>query len=220
MVARTGSPRPVGCRPGCVGCGIGTDERAQDELRAVLGSSVPVVLDADALTLLGDGAAAPPGCATGTRRPWSPRTTASSPGSPASRSGRTGWRPPAGSPRGSAWSCCSRATVRSWRRPDGTAWANPTGTPALATAGTGDVLAGLLVSLLAAGLPADRAAVAAAFVHGLAGRQAGGAVWRGGASAGDRPGRGGGAARGDPLAVDRTLGLTGDRDPRRWLPAS
>src|SRR5262249_14822911 len=56
--------------------------------------------------------------------------------------------------------------------PDGTAWANPTGTPVLATAGTGDVLAGLLVSLLAAGLPADRAAVAAAFVHGLAGRRA------------------------------------------------
>ena len=38
------------------GCGLGTDERAQDELRAVLGSSVPVVLDADALTMLGDGA--------------------------------------------------------------------------------------------------------------------------------------------------------------------
>jgi NAD(P)H-hydrate repair Nnr-like enzyme with NAD(P)H-hydrate dehydratase domain len=56
--------------------------------------------------------------------------------------------------------------------PDGTAWANPTGTAALATAGTGDVLAGLLVSLLAAGLPADRAAIAAAFVHGLAGRRA------------------------------------------------
>ena len=54
--------------------------------------------------------------------------------------------------------------------PDGTAWVNPTGTPALATAGTGDVLAGLVVSLLAGGLPADRAAIAAAFVHGLAGR--------------------------------------------------
>ena len=56
--------------------------------------------------------------------------------------------------------------------PDGTAWVNPTATPALATAGTGDVLAGLLGSLLAAGLPADRAAVAAAFLHGLAGRRA------------------------------------------------
>ena len=39
--------------------------------------------------------------------------------------------------------------------PDGTAWANPTGTPALATAGTGDVLAGLLV-LAARGGPAGR----------------------------------------------------------------
>jgi hydroxyethylthiazole kinase-like uncharacterized protein yjeF len=56
--------------------------------------------------------------------------------------------------------------------PDGRAWVNPTGTSALATAGTGDVLAGLLVSLLAAGVPAERAALAAAYVHGLAGREA------------------------------------------------
>ncbi|GAB3953316.1 hypothetical protein GCM10027614_58540 [Micromonospora vulcania] len=38
--------------------------------------------------------------------------------------------------------------------PDGRAYVNPTGTPALATGGTGDVLAGLLGSLLAAGVPA------------------------------------------------------------------
>ena len=56
--------------------------------------------------------------------------------------------------------------------PDGRVYVNPTGTPALATGGTGDVLAGLLGSLLAAGLPAEHAAVAAAFVHGLAGRLA------------------------------------------------
>jgi len=56
--------------------------------------------------------------------------------------------------------------------PDGTAYANPTGSAALATAGTGDVLAGLLGSLLAAGLPAAHAAAAAAYVHGLAGREA------------------------------------------------
>ena len=55
---------------------------------------------------------------------------------------------------------------------------NPTGTPALASAGTGDVLAGLLVSLLASGLPADRAAISAAFLHGLAGRRV--AAQRGG----------------------------------------
>jgi len=56
--------------------------------------------------------------------------------------------------------------------PSGEVWANPTGTSALATAGSGDVLAGLLGSLLAAGLPPERAAVAAAYVHGLAGRRA------------------------------------------------
>jgi hydroxyethylthiazole kinase-like uncharacterized protein yjeF len=56
--------------------------------------------------------------------------------------------------------------------PDGRAYVNPTGTPALATAGTGDVLAGLLGSLLAGGLQPERAAVAAAYAHGLAGRYA------------------------------------------------
>jgi hydroxyethylthiazole kinase-like uncharacterized protein yjeF len=56
--------------------------------------------------------------------------------------------------------------------PDGPAYVNPSGTPALATAGTGDVLAGLLGSLLAAGVAPGRAAVAAAYAHGLAGRAA------------------------------------------------
>ncbi|WP_418958585.1 NAD(P)H-hydrate dehydratase [Streptomyces tritici] len=48
--------------------------------------------------------------------------------------------------------------------------ANPTGTPWLATAGSGDVLSGLAGSLLAAGLPARDAASAAAYLHGLAAR--------------------------------------------------
>jgi hydroxyethylthiazole kinase-like uncharacterized protein yjeF len=56
--------------------------------------------------------------------------------------------------------------------PDGVAYVNPTGTPALATAGTGDILAGLLGSLLAAGVEPAWAAVCAAYVHGLAGMEA------------------------------------------------
>jgi hydroxyethylthiazole kinase-like uncharacterized protein yjeF len=47
---------------------------------------------------------------------------------------------------------------------------NPTGTPWLATAGSGDVLSGLAGSLLAAGLPAPDAGATAAYLHGLAGR--------------------------------------------------
>ncbi|GGS64608.1 NAD(P)H-hydrate dehydratase [Streptomyces cinerochromogenes] len=48
--------------------------------------------------------------------------------------------------------------------------ANATGTPWLATAGSGDVLSGLAGSLLAAGLGAVDAGSAAAYLHGLAGR--------------------------------------------------
>ncbi|MEV5173490.1 NAD(P)H-hydrate dehydratase [Streptomyces flaveolus] len=47
---------------------------------------------------------------------------------------------------------------------------NATGTPWLATAGSGDVLSGLAGSLLAAGLGAADAGSAAAYLHGLAGR--------------------------------------------------
>lgn len=49
---------------------------------------------------------------------------------------------------------------------------NPTGTPWLATAGSGDVLSGLAGSLLAAGLTPLDAASTAAYLHGLAGRYA------------------------------------------------
>jgi hydroxyethylthiazole kinase-like uncharacterized protein yjeF len=49
---------------------------------------------------------------------------------------------------------------------------NPTGTPYLATAGSGDVLSGLAGSLLAAGLSALDAGSVAAYLHGLAGRHA------------------------------------------------
>ncbi|MER5433962.1 NAD(P)H-hydrate dehydratase [Streptomyces sp. NPDC002588] len=49
---------------------------------------------------------------------------------------------------------------------------NATGTPWLATAGSGDVLSGLAGSLLAAGLSAVDAGSAGAYLHGLAGRYA------------------------------------------------
>ncbi len=49
---------------------------------------------------------------------------------------------------------------------------NPTGTSALATAGTGDVLTGIIATLLAQGLAPVDAARAAAYWHGLAGQRA------------------------------------------------
>ncbi len=47
---------------------------------------------------------------------------------------------------------------------------NPTGTPRLATAGSGDVLSGLIGALLAGGMTAIDAATAGAYLHGLSAR--------------------------------------------------
>ncbi|WP_067930082.1 bifunctional ADP-dependent NAD(P)H-hydrate dehydratase/NAD(P)H-hydrate epimerase [Alicyclobacillus kakegawensis] len=60
--------------------------------------------------------------------------------------------------------------------PDGRIAVNPTGDASLATAGTGDVLAGLIGGLLAQGLPPFAAAAAGAWIHGRAGELAGEAM--------------------------------------------
>ncbi len=54
-------------------------------------------------------------------------------------------------------------------RPDGLVAICPTGNPGIATAGTGDVLTGMIVGLLAQGVPSWGAACAATYLHGLAG---------------------------------------------------
>jgi hydroxyethylthiazole kinase-like uncharacterized protein yjeF len=55
--------------------------------------------------------------------------------------------------------------------PDGPVWVYPHANPALASAGTGDVLAGLCAGLLAQGLAPADAACLAVVVHALAGRR-------------------------------------------------
>jgi hydroxyethylthiazole kinase-like uncharacterized protein yjeF len=56
--------------------------------------------------------------------------------------------------------------------PDGTVAVSSGATPALATAGTGDVLAGVIVALLAQGVDAFDAAAAGVWLHASAGRKA------------------------------------------------
>ncbi|MFR9774726.1 NAD(P)H-hydrate dehydratase [Micromonospora sp. MS34] len=153
------------------GSGLGIGEESVAELRAVLSTPVPVVLDADALTLLVDGRMADrlrerdaPIVVTPHDREYA-RLCGEMPG--ADRV--------AAALRLAAWMNAvvllkgDRTIIGT---PDGRAYVNPTGTPVLATGGTGDVLAGLLGSLLAAGLAPERAAAAAAYLHGLAGREA------------------------------------------------
>jgi ADP-dependent NAD(P)H-hydrate dehydratase / NAD(P)H-hydrate epimerase len=57
--------------------------------------------------------------------------------------------------------------------PDGSLWINPTGTPALAKGGTGDILTGIMAGMLAQ-FPEHReaAVLAAVYLHGLAGQRA------------------------------------------------
>ncbi|WP_434741700.1 NAD(P)H-hydrate dehydratase [Micromonospora sp. SH-82] len=153
------------------GSGLGTGAEAAGELRAVLATSVPVVLDADALTLLVDGSMADllrrrdaPVVVTPHDREYA-RLCGEQPG--ADRVAAT--------LRLAAWMNAvvllkgDRTVIGT---PDGRAYVNPTGSAALSTGGTGDVLAGLLGSLLAAGVRADRAAAVAAYLHGSAGREA------------------------------------------------
>lgn len=53
--------------------------------------------------------------------------------------------------------------------PDGTAYVNTTGNPGMATGGSGDVLTGIVLALLAQGYNQNQAAFMAVFIHGLAG---------------------------------------------------
>jgi hydroxyethylthiazole kinase-like uncharacterized protein yjeF len=152
------------------GSGLGTGEEARTELRSVLATPLPVLLDADAISLLVGGEHAED------LRRDAPLVLTPHDGEFKRLAGEAPGADRAGAAaRLAAWTNAvvllkgNRTIVAT---PGGEIWANPTGSPALATAGTGDVLAGLLGSLLAAGLSPVRAAVMAAYVHGLAGRRA------------------------------------------------
>lgn len=69
--------------------------------------------------------------------------------------------------------------------PDGRLSINPVATPALASGGTGDVLAGMIGSLRGQGLSAFEAAATGVYVHGLAGQGLEREVGRSGVLAGD-----------------------------------
>jgi hydroxyethylthiazole kinase-like uncharacterized protein yjeF len=150
-----------------VGSGLGIDDRAASELEFALATDLPVLVDADGLTLLAQHRDWVAGCAAATVLTPHDREFAR-------MFGDVGDDRLAAARRAADELGCvvllkgDRTIVTDGR----TTYVNPTGTPALATAGSGDVLNGLIGALLAAGVPAVDAAAGGAFVHGLAGRLA------------------------------------------------
>ncbi len=145
-----------------VGPGLGTDATAEQTLRFALRSDVPVLVDADGLTLL----ARHPELVTERAAP-----TVLTPH--AGEFERLAGRPPGDDRVAAARSLAAelgavvllKGHVTVIAAPDGPVYLNPAGGSWAATAGSGDVLSGIIGALLAAGLAPGEAAAAAAFVH-------------------------------------------------------
>jgi hydroxyethylthiazole kinase-like uncharacterized protein yjeF len=155
------------------GPGMGTTDDARARLRDLLQADVPVLVDADGLTLL-----------TQLRAELRTRTAPTLITPHAGELGRLLQADPADieahrldyAIRAAAElniTVLLKGSTTVIASPGGAAVrVNSTGTPWLATAGSGDVLSGLAGALLAQGLSTADAAMAAAYLHGLAGRLA------------------------------------------------
>jgi hydroxyethylthiazole kinase-like uncharacterized protein yjeF len=155
------------------GPGMGTTDVAAARLRAVLDTSLPVLVDADGLSLLARHEGLLPRPAPTLLTPHAGelgRLLGADPADVEAR--RLEYARRAATEFGACVLLKGSTTVIA--PPDGLdpVLVNTTGTPWLATAGTGDVLSGLAGALLAQGLLPPQAAIAAAYLHGLAARLA------------------------------------------------
>jgi ADP-dependent NAD(P)H-hydrate dehydratase / NAD(P)H-hydrate epimerase len=158
------------------GPGMGTGEGATARLTAIMRTDLPVLVDADGLTILSQHRDLLPRNAPTLITPHAGELARLLGGDtdPASvEARRLEHARRAAAELGVTVLLKGSTTVIA--APDGgPVLVNPTGTPWLATAGSGDVLSGLAGALLAQGLPPAQAALAAAYLHGLAGRLAAG----------------------------------------------
>lgn len=148
-----------------VGPGLGTDDVGAAALWFALETDLPVVVDADGLTIL----AAHPELVADRAAP-----TVLTPH--AGEFARLAGSPPGDDRIGACRKLADtfgatvllKGNVTVVADPGGRVYLNPAGQSWAATAGSGDVLSGMIGALLAAGLPTAEAAATAAFVHARA----------------------------------------------------
>ncbi|MFC4563544.1 NAD(P)H-hydrate dehydratase [Nocardiopsis mangrovi] len=169
---------PLAALPGrvaawVIGPGRGLHPMSVLELEAVLDTALPVLVDADALTLVARSpdlvrARTAPTLLTPHAGEMSRLLRGTD--RAAIEAGRLEHATRAAEEYGCTVLLKGSTTVVA--EPGRPAVANPTGTSLLATAGSGDVLAGLTGALLSGGLAPREAAVCGAYLHGLAARLA------------------------------------------------
>ncbi|VVJ24263.1 NAD(P)H-hydrate epimerase (EC / ADP-dependent (S)-NAD(P)H-hydrate dehydratase (EC [Amycolatopsis camponoti] len=151
-----------------VGPGIGTGSEGRDVLRHVLGQGVPVCADADATTIIAKSPEV-----LDARDPDTPLVLTPHAGEYERLMGRKPGADRVAAAREAAKKYDAvvllKGHVTVIAAPDGRVAVNTPRGAWLATAGSGDVLSGLVGALLAAGLDPWLAAAAAAHVHSLAG---------------------------------------------------
>jgi len=151
-----------------IGPGLGTDPDTAAVLRTLLETSaIPLVLDADALNIMAQHRELlellPPGTVL-TPHPGEFRRLA--------RTENTDYRLMEDQIAFAARYKCIvvlKGAHTSVAVPEGEVYFNSTGNPGMATGGSGDVLTGMIASLLAQGYDPADAAVAGVYLHGLAG---------------------------------------------------
>ncbi|HEY4462853.1 MAG TPA: NAD(P)H-hydrate dehydratase [Streptosporangiaceae bacterium] len=160
-----------------IGPGMGTGDDAARLLAAVLATDLPVLVDADGLTVLAAHRDLLPRAAPTLITPHAgelARLTGA--GRDEIEAQRLPHARAAARELGVTVLLKGSTTVISAppgsSGPSGPDLVNATGTPWLATAGTGDVLSGLAGAFLAQGLDPAEAGMAAAFLHGVAARRA------------------------------------------------
>lgn len=151
-----------------IGPGIGTDPMTQKVLHNyLLCRNIPIVIDADAINILGLNdkwlSALPKNSVLTPHIKEFERIAGSS---------ENGYKRLEKQTEFSRIHNCVvvlKGAYTSVTTPDGRVFFNTTGNPGMATAGSGDVLTGMILSLLAQGYSPENASVLGVFLHGMAG---------------------------------------------------